>query len=82
MRSRTSGGRPRSSRLASSVCHWAWSDVAAATSNVMLPEISHDSLGVKALISCSRSTTMRVATLWTLPALSPPATFFQMIGDT
>jgi hypothetical protein len=48
----------------------------------MQAEISQDSDGVNALISCSRSTTIRVATLCTRPALKPPATFFQRIGET
>ena len=64
------------------VAHLACSDAAAATSNAMQAVISHDSDGVKARISCSRSTTIRAATLWTRPAESPPATFFQRIGDT
>jgi len=55
---------------------------AAATSNVISAETSHDSAGRKARISSSRSTTIRVATLCTRPALSPPATFFQRIGET
>ncbi len=48
----------------------------------MHPVISHDSAGVKARISRSRSTTIRVATLCTRPAERPPATFFQSTGDT
>ena len=82
IRSRTSGARPRSSRFAISAAHCACKATAELESKVMLAEMSQDSAGVNSRISCSRSTTIRVATLCTRPALKPPATFFQRIGDT
>ena len=82
IRSRTSGGRPRSSRRAMKADHSSCRAAERAAAKVSAAVISHDSAGVKPRISCSRSTTIRVATLCTRPADRPPATFFQRIGET
>ena len=43
-----------------------------------VPTMFHQSAGTNAMISRSRSTMRRVATLWTRPAESPGPTFFHI----
>ena len=53
-----------------------------STPQLSLASRSQYSCGTKASISSSRSTTMRVATDWTRPALRPFLTFFQRSGES
>ena len=82
MRSRTNGPRPRSSFFALNSFHFGASSAAFAGSSDRVAVIAHDSSGLNAAISRSRSTIKRVAGLWTRPALRPPATFFHRTGET
>ena len=81
IRSRTRGPRPRASRCPQNSAQSLASDADLASSRVRVEWTSHDSSGLKAAISRSRSTINRAAGVCTRPALSPPATFLHNTGE-
>ena len=62
--------------------NWAWNPPKLGATRSSCASMDQYSWGTKALISCSRSTTSRVATDCTRPADSPRRIFFHSSGES